>query len=167
MRYRAASWTLAGLTALVFATALTLLGLDARYIDAGKLAFEAVLAVAIMLYAGLFFWTLGYDTIYAHQDKEDDALIGVKSTALLFGARSRDWILGFYAVGFALVLASGFTAHAGWPFAFLMLLAGGHLLWQVHRLNVEDPEACLKIFRSNRDTGALIALAFIVSSWVG
>jgi 4-hydroxybenzoate polyprenyltransferase len=122
---------------------------------------------ALMLYAGLFFWTLGYDTIYAHQDKEDDALIGVKSTALLFGARSRDWILGFYAVGFALVLASGFTAHAGWPFAFLMLLAGAHLLWQVHRLAIDDPDACLKLFRSNRETGALIALAFVVSSWVG
>src|SRR5262249_46805272 len=53
---------------------------------------------ALMLYAGLFFWTLGYDTIYAHQDKDDDALIGVKSTARLLGARSRDWILGFNAV---------------------------------------------------------------------
>ena len=56
-----------------------------------------------MLYAGLFFWTLGYDTIYAHQDKDDDALIGVKSTALLLGAKSRDWILGFYAVAFTLI----------------------------------------------------------------
>ncbi len=122
---------------------------------------------AIMLYAGLFFWTLGYDTIYAHQDKEDDALIGVKSTARLFGARSKDWILGFYAVAFAFILASGYAAHAGWPFTFLMLLAGAHLVWQVHTLNIDDPECCLKIFRSNRETGALIALAFVVSSWVG
>ena len=124
-------------------------------------------AAPLLLYAAGIAWTLVYDTIYAHQDKEDDALIGVKSTALLFGARSRDWILGFYAVGFALVLASGITAHAGWPFTFLMLLAGGHLLWQVHRLDIDDPERCLKIFRSNRETGALIALAFVVSSWVG
>jgi len=119
-----------------------------------------------MLYAGLFFWTLGYDTIYALQDKEDDALIGVKSTALLFGARARDWILAFYAVAFALILAAGFTEHAGWPFALLMFAAGAHLLWQVHVLKIDDPERCLKLFRANRDTGALIACAFLFSSWI-
>src|SRR6185503_13070151 len=72
-------------------------------------------AAVVMLYAGLFFWTLGYDTIYALQDVEDDALIGVKSTARLFGARARDWVLGFYAVAFALILAAGYAEHAGWP----------------------------------------------------
>ncbi len=60
----------------------------------------------ILLYAGCFFWTLGYDTTHAHQDKEDDALIGVKSTARLFGAKSRDWIRGFYAAAFCLILAA-------------------------------------------------------------
>ncbi len=120
----------------------------------------------IMLYAGLFFWTLGYDTIYAHQDKEDDALIGVKSTALLLGDRSKDWILGFYAVAFTLVLASGFTDHAGWPFAFVMLAAGGHFLWQVRSLNIADPENCLKLFRSNRDAGALIAVALLAAGLI-
>jgi len=119
-----------------------------------------------MLYAGLFFWTLGYDTIYALQDKEDDALIGVKSTALLFGARARDWILGFYAVAFALILAAGFTEHAGWPLAFLMFAAGAHLLWQVHSLKIDDPDQCEKLFRANRETGALIACAFLFSSWI-
>lgn len=119
-----------------------------------------------MLYAGLFFWTLGYDTIYALQDKEDDALIGVKSTALLFGARVRDWILGFYAVAFALILAAGFTEHAGWPLAFLMFAAGAHLLWQVHSLKIDDPDQCERLFRANRETGALIACAFLFSSWI-
>jgi 4-hydroxybenzoate polyprenyltransferase len=123
-------------------------------------------AADAMLYAGLFFWTLGYDTIYALQDREDDALIGVKSTALLFGARARDWILGFYATSFALILASGFAEHAGWPFAFLMFAVGAHLLWQVHWLSPDDPEKCLKLFRANRDAGALISLAFLVSSWI-
>jgi 4-hydroxybenzoate polyprenyltransferase len=118
-----------------------------------------------LLYAGLAFWTLGYDTIYAHQDKEDDALLGVKSTARLFGARSRDWILGFYAASFALILAAGFIDHAGWPFAFLMLAAGGHLLWQVHTLDIADAEKCLKLFRANRETGAMIAAAFLLASW--
>lgn len=121
----------------------------------------------VMLYAGLIFWTLGYDTIYAHQDKDDDELIGVKSTARLFGAESRKWILRFYATAFTLILAAGFTEHAGWPFAFVMLAAGAHLLWQVRKLNADSPENCLAVFRSNRDTGALIALAFLLASWFG
>ena len=120
-----------------------------------------------MLYAGLFFWTLGYDTIYALQDKADDELIGVKSTARLFGAAARPWVLRFYAVGFTLIMAAGFTEHTGWPFALVLLLAGAHLLWQVKRLDIDDPANCLTIFRSNRETGALIALAFLLSSWLG
>ena len=120
----------------------------------------------ITLYAGLILWTLGYDTIYAHQDKEDDALVGVKSTALLFGARSRDWILAFYATAFALILAAGYMSHASWIFTPLMLLAGAHLLWQVHTLKVDDPDRCLLLFRANRDTGAIMAVAFVISSWI-
>jgi 4-hydroxybenzoate polyprenyltransferase len=120
-----------------------------------------------MLYAGLIFWTLGYDTIYAHQDKEDDELIGVKSTALLFGGQSHKWILRFYAVAFTLILASGFIEHTGWAFTFVMLVAGAHLVWQVKRLNIDDPDNCLHIFRANRETGALIALAFLLASWLG
>jgi 4-hydroxybenzoate polyprenyltransferase len=120
-----------------------------------------------MLYAGLFFWTLGYDTIYALQDKDDDALIGVKSTARLFGARSRDWILGFYTVAFTLILAAGFAEHEGWSYVLLILLAGAHMLWQVHTLEIDSNARCLKLFRANRETGALIAVALIVSTWVG
>src|SRR3569832_847802 len=119
-----------------------------------------------MLYAGLFFWTLGYDTISALQDVEDDALIGVKSTARLFGARARDWVLGFYAVAFALILAAGYAEHAGWPFTFVMLAAGAHLLWQVHTLQIDNAANALKLFRANRDSGAIIAAAFLLSSWI-
>jgi len=122
---------------------------------------------AAMLYAGLFFWTLGYDTIYAQQDKDDDALIGVKSTALLFGAQSRAWILRFYLIAFTLVLAAGFTEHAGWPFAFVMLAAGWQMLGQVRGLDIDDPGNCLALFRANRETGLLIALAFAAASWFG
>lgn len=121
----------------------------------------------LYLYVGLIFWTLGYDTIYAHQDKDDDALIGVKSTARLFGARSRDYILWFYAAAFTLILAAGFAEHTGWSFVFLMLAAGGHMLWQVRSLNIDDSIKCLKLFRANRDTGALIAAALIISTWIG
>jgi 4-hydroxybenzoate polyprenyltransferase len=119
-----------------------------------------------LLYAGLFFWTLGYDTIYAHQDKEDDALIGVKSTARLLGADSRKWILRFYAVAFTLILAAGFADHAGWNFGVVMLAPGGHLLWQVKRLNIDNAENCLMLFRANRETGALIAAAFALAAWL-
>ena len=121
---------------------------------------------ALYLYAGLFFWTLGYDTIYAHQDKEDDALIGIKSTALLLGGQSGKWILRFYAVSFTLILASGFAEHAGWTFGPIMLLAGAHLLWQVKRLQIDNPDNCLMLFRANRLTGALIAAAFALAAWV-
>ena len=119
------------------------------------------------LYAGLFFWTLGYDTIYAHQDKEDDALIGVRSTALLLGSDSRKWILRFYAAAFTLILAAGFSEHAGWPFGFLMFAAGAHLLWQVKTLDIASADNCLMLFRANRVTGALIALAFVAAAWFG
>ncbi|HWC63991.1 MAG TPA: 4-hydroxybenzoate octaprenyltransferase [Rhizomicrobium sp.] len=121
----------------------------------------------LYLYAGLFFWTLGYDTIYAHQDKEDDALIGVKSTALLLGEKTPVWLLRFYAVSFTLILAAGFTDHAGWPFGVLMLAAGAHMLWQVKRLDIHDPGNCLRLFRANKATGALIAFAFAGAAWFG
>ena len=120
-----------------------------------------------MLYAGLFFWTLGYDTIYALQDKDDDELIGVKSTARLFAGDSKKWILRFYAAAFALVLAAGFTEHMGWPFGFVMLAVGAHLLWQVRVLDIDDAGNCLRVFRANRETGALIAIAFALASWFG
>jgi 4-hydroxybenzoate polyprenyltransferase len=121
----------------------------------------------MLLYAGLLFWTLGYDTIYAHQDKEDDALIGVKSTALLLGRQSRKWILRFYAISFTLILAAGFGEHAGWPFGFVLLLAGGHMLWQVRHLKIDDGGNCLMLFRANRITGLLMALAFGAAAWFG
>ena len=121
----------------------------------------------LLLYAGLFFWTLGYDTIYAHQDKEDDALIGVKSTARLLMQDSGKWILRFYAACFTLVLAAGFAEHAGWPFAFVMLSAGTHLLWQVRQLRINDAANCLMLFRSNSVAGGLIALSFTAAAWFG
>ena len=120
-----------------------------------------------ILYAGLIFWTLGYDTIYALQDKDDDALIGVKSTARLFGDKAPFWIRRFYTVAFCLILAAGYADHAGWLFTPLMLAAGAHLAWQVRRLDMHNGAACLVLFRANRETGALIALAFAAASWFG
>ena len=114
---------------------------------------------ALLLYIGGIFWTLGYDTIYAHQDREDDALAGIKSTALRFGAASRRWVAGFYAAA-ALCFAAAFimAAHTGLVL-FALAPAGLHLAWQMRRWDPESAESALRIFRSNRDFGLLILLA--------
>ncbi|MGD0192323.1 MAG: 4-hydroxybenzoate octaprenyltransferase [Rhizomicrobium sp.] len=132
------------------------------------LGFSAVMgrlaAPAVALYAGCFFWTLGYDTIYAHQDTEDDAMISVKSTARLFGRNSRGWIAAFYAA--AMVLMTGSLILTGLPLwtALLLLPAAAHLVWQVAVLRVDSADTCLKLFRANRDTALLIAGAFIAAT---
>jgi 4-hydroxybenzoate polyprenyltransferase len=121
---------------------------------------------AFLLYAACFFWTLGYDTIYAHQDREDDALLGVKSTALLFGRRSRTWIALFYFIALVLLFAAPAGLSPGWGFRALLAIAGAHLFRQAWRLNIDDPERCLKLFRSNRDTGLVITAAYLVAAWL-
>ncbi len=119
---------------------------------------------AYLFYAGCFFWTMGYDTIYAHQDKEDDILIGVKSSAIRLGAASMPWLYAFYAAAMILMLAGGFAAGLGIIFASMMLIAGSHLLWQLRSLDIDRPLLCLKLFKSNRDTGALIAAALMLGA---
>jgi 4-hydroxybenzoate polyprenyltransferase len=121
---------------------------------------------AYLLYAGCFFWTLGYDTIYAHQDKEDDILIGVKSSALKLGRMTRYWLYIFYAIAFVLILLAGLLAGLGIPFALALIVAGLHLVWQVYTLDTERPLLCLKIFKSNRDAGAIIAAACVFAVMV-
>src|ERR1700693_6009075 len=105
-------------------------------------------ATALLLYAGSIAWVIGYDTIYAHQDAEDDALIGVKSTALLFGERTRPALVAFYGLAAVLIGVALRLAGAGWP-AWLGLAAfAGHLGWQIRRLEIGDPALCLRIFKS-------------------
>lgn len=107
-------------------------------------------AAPALLYAAGILWTLGYDTIYAHQDKEDDQLIGVKSTALRLGVHTRPAVAGFYAGTVALVAAAGFAADLSWPFYLLLLLSSGQLVWQVVGLDQDDSADCLAKFKSNR-----------------
>jgi 4-hydroxybenzoate polyprenyltransferase len=107
----------------------------------------------ILLYLGGISWTIGYDTIYAHQDKEDDALIGVRSTALLFGARTRPYLAGFYAGATALFAAAFVAAGVGWVAYAGLALGALQLAWQVMRIHIDDAEDCLRKFRSNRDYG--------------
>jgi 4-hydroxybenzoate polyprenyltransferase len=113
-------------------------------------------ATAVALYAGSICWVIGYDTIYAHQDAEDDALIGVKSTALLFGARTQAALVVFYSLAVVLIGTALALAHTGLP-AWLGLAAfAAHLAWQIARLKIGDPALCLRIFKSNRDAGLLL-----------
>jgi 4-hydroxybenzoate polyprenyltransferase len=111
---------------------------------------------ALVLYAGSIAWVIGYDTIYAHQDAEDDALIGVRSTARLFGAQTRQALILFYGLAVILIGAAIWLAGAGIS-AWLGLGAfAAHLAWQIGRLEIGDPALCLRIFKSNRDAGLLL-----------
>jgi 4-hydroxybenzoate polyprenyltransferase len=121
-------------------------------------------AAALLLYAGSIAWVIGYDTIYAHQDAEDDALIGIKSTALLFGARTRPALTVFYALAVALIGIAFALAGAG-VFAWIGLAAfTAHLLWQIARLDISDPALCLRIFKSNRDAGLILFAGLLVDA---
>jgi 4-hydroxybenzoate polyprenyltransferase len=111
---------------------------------------------AILLYAGAIAWVIGYDTIYAHQDREDDALIGIKSTALLFRERTKPMLAVCYALAVVLIGGAGWSAGAGLVFALGLLAFAAHLAWQVARLDIEDPLQCLAVFKSNRDAGLIL-----------
>ncbi len=122
---------------------------------------NALAAEAFLLYAAGFFWTLGYDTIYAHQDKEDDALIGVKSLALKLGDRTRPWLRGFYLATFVLLGLAGWRAGLGIGFYAIWLVAGWHLWRQLRHVDFADGASCLATFRSNRDFGLIVLAAVI------
>ena len=125
---------------------------------------------AFILYAGGIAWTLFYDTIYAHQDTEDDALIGIKSTALLFGDQSRKWLRGFLVATVCLMgLAVVFAAQERTIISLLVALGGPwalgwHLTWQLTKFDPNENDVLLKLFRSNRDAG-LIPLPFFAVAW--
>jgi 4-hydroxybenzoate polyprenyltransferase len=111
---------------------------------------------ALWLYAGSIAWVIGYDTIYAHQDAEDDALIGIKSTALLFGARTRPALAAFYGAAVVLIGMALVSAGANWPAWIGLAVFAAHLVWQIVRLDISNPALCLRIFKSNRDAGLLL-----------
>ncbi|WP_198377432.1 4-hydroxybenzoate octaprenyltransferase [Neoroseomonas rubea] len=119
-------------------------------------------AAAFLLWAAGFFWILGYDTIYAHQDREDDALVGIRSTALRFGERTRPFLAACYGVTLALLVAAGFAAGLSWWFAPALLLPAALLARQVVALDIHDPALCLRLFKANRDVGLAIAAAFLI-----
>jgi len=123
---------------------------------------ERIDLTALALYAGSIAWVIGYDTIYAHQDTEDDALIGIKSTARLFGARTHLALSVFYPLAVALIGVALALGGAGWPAWIGLVAFGAHLAWQVRSLDISNPALCLRVFKSNRDAGLLLFAGLLV-----
>ncbi len=118
-------------------------------------------AAPVILYGASIAWTIGYDTIYAHQDKEDDILVGLKSTALRFGTSTPLWLSLFFGITIGGLAFAGWTAGAGIWFYLGLAVAAGQLVWQVATLDIDDPQNCLERFRSNHGFGAIVFLAIV------
>jgi 4-hydroxybenzoate polyprenyltransferase len=118
----------------------------------------------VLLYAGAVLWTIGYDTIYAHQDREDDALVGVRSTARLFGARTRPLLALFYAGATILFGGAMFFVGTGIVAYVALAIGAAHLGWQVATLDIDDPDRCLRLFKSNRDYGWILFAGLVVDA---
>jgi 4-hydroxybenzoate polyprenyltransferase len=123
------------------------------------------LAPVLLLYAAGVFWTLGYDTIYAVQDLEDDALAGVRSSARRLGGSAPRAVMIFYAISLALGLAAWRAGGLGWASLPLLALAGAQLVWQARRLKLDDPAGALRLFKSNTLTGFLVFAAMAAGAW--
>jgi 4-hydroxybenzoate polyprenyltransferase len=127
---------------------------------------------ALFLYAGGIAWTLFYDTIYALQDVEDDAMVGIRSTARLFGDNAKAWLAAFLVaavtclmIAVLLVLLPSENGALQLPVALAGVWAfGWHLFWQLRRLKPADPASCLAVFRSNRDAGLILWLFFAAAA---
>jgi 4-hydroxybenzoate polyprenyltransferase len=119
---------------------------------------------ALALYAGSIAWVIGYDTIYAHQDTEDDALIGIKSTARLFGARTHRALSVLYSLAVVLIGVALVLGGVRWPAWIGLIAFAAHLGWQIRRLDIADPALCLRVFKSNRDAGLLLFAGLLVDA---
>ncbi|NRA87986.1 MAG: 4-hydroxybenzoate octaprenyltransferase [Rhizobiales bacterium] len=115
------------------------------------------------LYLAGVFWTIGYDTIYAHQDKDDDMMIGLKSTAILFGDKTKLWLTVLYGFAIACFMISGLYAGFGLTYILLFCLISLHLVWQIYKLDLNDADLCLKLFKSNILFGGIVTLVLILS----
>ena len=115
----------------------------------------------VLLYFGSILWVIGYDTIYAHQDREDDAIVGVRSTARLFGANTKNWLVFLYGGALLFFLVAFANAAVPMPALAGLLAAGAHMWRQIRVLDIDDPDQCLTLFRSNGTVGWLIFLGLL------
>jgi 4-hydroxybenzoate polyprenyltransferase len=153
---RVSSWPQAAL-GLAFSWG-ALMGWSAR--------FGALDAPALLLYAAAFCWTIGYDTIYALQDARDDAIVGIKSTARLFGRHARLGVVAFYLLTALLAQAALFAAGGGWIAELGWAAFAAHLAWQVSKVEGASEATALMLFRANRDAGLLLFLGFAAEGWM-
>ncbi len=182
------NWTATGFNTFAFVLALASLAIVAAYPFAKRvtdwpqvvlgLAFSwgallgwavltgTVAAPAVWLYAGAIMWTVGYDTIYAHQDREDDALIGVRSTARLFGERTKAAIIALYCATVVLLAVALATSAAGWLAYAGLAAAFVHMVGQLVRLDIDDGDTCLAIFKSNRNLGWIVFAGLVADVMV-
>ena len=124
---------------------------------------EEISLAPVLLYVGGIFWTLGYDTIYAHQDRRDDPAAGVKSTARRLGLDSKPWLYAFYLIAAALFAATGHVVGLGWVFYAGLALATLQFVWQVADVDLDAPKDCLAKFRSNRLAAWLILGSIVIA----
>src|SRR5262249_31341345 len=117
--------------------------------------------------AGSVLWTIGYDTIYAHQDKEDDALLGLKSTALRFGEATPRWLIGFYSGAVILWGVAGLLAGGRIPFLLALALVALHFAWQIKTLDIHNPGNCLVRFKSSQEVGWLLLAGVVADMALG
>lgn len=117
---------------------------------------------ALALWAAGFFWILGYDTIYAHQDREDDALVGIRSSALRLGDKTRPFLILCYGLTMGLLVLAGWLAGLAPWYLLGLALPGAMLARQVMQLDIADPALCLRLFKANRDVGLAIAAALLL-----
>jgi 4-hydroxybenzoate polyprenyltransferase len=118
---------------------------------------------ALLLYAAGFAWTLGYDTIYAHQDKEDDALVGIKSSAIKLGAETKRYLWFFYGAALVLLSLSGVAAGVTWTYALALIGAAIGFIWQIVFVDLDDARNCLTKFRSNRLVGLIVFVGLVLA----
>ncbi|EPB69571.1 putative 4-hydroxybenzoate polyprenyl transferase [Ancylostoma ceylanicum] len=121
-------------------------------------------SVPIALYLAALQWTLLYDTIYAHQDKADDIMIGVKSTALRFGENTKLWLTGFGSAAVAGLGLAGHLADQTWPYYVALAATSMQLGWQIGTLNIDDSSDCWKKFRSNSWLGAILFAGIVAGN---
>ena len=128
----------------------------------GYAAIENQLNFQIIILYLWYFWTLGYDTIYAHQDREDDLNIGIKSTAILFGDNTKQWIIIFYSLMALCLVLFGLLHDQNIYFFISLIFVVAHLFYQIKRLDVDNKSECLRIFKSNQDLGLIVALTLFI-----